>query len=338
MERRDYWDALVRGWWLIAIFGLIGLGVGLLLPKGSVSTYYESTSAFGAAPPPPNGTSNLLGGGISPDQITYYANTDQVMQWTSQLSGLHRPTAQIRSQISLIPPPTQNSQSNAGTSGQAGVVDAKVTGATPAEALALNNGFNEAMEFEVASVAQGALTGAEQETQQLLAKIAYEESVHSFPRGVTQQALDVQVSRLQDSLATLVTTLPGTGFQIVQAPTPAGVAAITTGKTVNNEKLRMGAGLGIGVLLGGLAAIGLWLLDRRLKTAKRAQTAFGYPVVAEIPEDSSDATEPYRMLWLSVFRQPLPPPPAELEGRLYQGESPELEPGLDPVGTNGQSR
>ena len=28
MELRDYWDALVRGWWLIAIFGLAGLAVG----------------------------------------------------------------------------------------------------------------------------------------------------------------------------------------------------------------------------------------------------------------------------------------------------------------------
>ncbi len=335
MERRDYWDALVRGWWLIAIFGLIGLGVGLLLPKGTVSTYFESSSAFGAAPPAPNGSSNLLGGGISTDQITYYANTDQVMQWTGQLSGLRWSPAQVRSQITLLGPPTQNSQSNAGTSGQAGVVDAKVTGATPAQALALNTGYDEAMEFEVASVAQGALTSAEQQTEQILAKVAYEESVNALPRGVTQQALQIQVSKLQDSLATLVTQLPGTGFQVVQQPTAAGVATITTGKTVNNTKLRAGAGLGIGLLLGALAAIGAWLLDRRLKTAKRAQTAFGYPVVAEIPDDTSDATEPYRMLWLSVFRQPLPPPPAELGERLYQGENPELEPGWNLVGTNG---
>jgi hypothetical protein len=82
------------------------------------------------------------------------------------------------------------------------------------------------------------------------------------------------------------------------------------------------------VVLGALAALGLWLLDKRLKTAKRAQAAFAYPIVAEIPSDSSDATEPYRMLWLSVFREPLPLPPAEQNQRLYEGEDPVLEAGV----------
>jgi hypothetical protein len=336
MERRDYLDALVRGWWLIAIFGLIGLGVGLMLPKGHTTTYYVSTSAMGAAPPAPQGGSNLLGGGISPAQITYYAGMDQTMQWTSQLSGLNAPPWSVRSTINLLGPPDQNSQSNAGTSGQEGVVDVKVSAATPAMALAVNTGFNEAMELMVASAAQGALTTAEQQTEQTLARVAYETYTGNFPPGITPAALEDQVSHLQDYLASLVVEQPNTGFQIIQEPTAAGVTAVTTGKIASNQKLKMGAGLGIGLLLGALAAVGAWLLDRRLKTAKRAQTAFGYPVVAEIPENASDATEPYRMLWLSVFRQPLPLPPAEQSERLYQGESAELEPGL--AGSTGPPR
>ena len=336
MERRDYWDALVRGWWLIAIFGLIGLGVGLMLPKGHISTYYVSTSAMGAAPPAPQGGNNLLGGGISTDQITYYASTDQAMQWTSQLSGLNAPPWSIRNTINLLGPPSQNSQSNAGTSGQPGVVDVKVSATTPAAALAVNTGFDEAMELTVASAAKGALTTAEQQTEQTLARVAYESYTNTLPPGVTQGALQVQVNALQNYLASLVVQLPGTGFEIVQQPTAAGVAAVTTGKLASNQKLRLAAGLGIGMLLGALAAIGAWLMDRRLKTAKRAQTAFGYPVVAEIPDDTGEATEPYRMLWLSVFRQPLPLPPAEHTERLYQGESAELEPGL--AGSTGPPR
>lgn len=109
MERRDYWDALVRGWWLIAIFGLVGLGVALLLPKGHESSYYVSQSRFGSAPPAPQGTSNLLGGAITPDQIMYFAGTDAVMSYASQLSGLNEPAAAVRNQITLIGPPTQNS-------------------------------------------------------------------------------------------------------------------------------------------------------------------------------------------------------------------------------------
>jgi hypothetical protein len=333
MERRDYWDALVRGWWLIAIFGLIGLGVALMLPKGHTSTYYTSSSAIGSAPPPPQGGSDLIGGGISTDQITYYAGTDQVMQWTSQLSGLNLPAASMRGFISLTAP---SSDGNSGGSGQAGVVNVKVGAGTPAQALAVNTAFDEAMEFEVAYVAQGALTGAEKATEQTLARVAYESYTNELPPGVTDAALAVQVDALQNNLASLVVQQPGTGFQIVQSPTAAGIGAVTTGKIASNQKLRLAAGLGIGMLLGALAAIGLWLMDRRLKTAKRAQTAFGYPVVAEIPEDASDATEPYRMLWLSVFQQPLPLPPADQSERLYQGESAELEPGL--AGSTGPPR
>jgi hypothetical protein len=338
MELRDYWDALLRGWWLIAILGLVGLGVALSLPKGHESSYYVSSSAFGAAPPPPNNAANLLSGGISTDQMTYFADTDQVMDWAGQLSGLNEPAYAIRSQITLLGPPTQNSQSNAGTSGQDGVVDAKVVGATPAQALSLNKGFDEAMELEIASRAQGALTGAEQVTEQTLARVAYEEATNSFPPGVTAQAIGVQVNALENTLASYIVQVPGTGFEILQQPTTAGVAKVTTGTTVNNSKLRIGAGLGIGLLLGALAALAVWLLDRRLKTAKRAQAAFGYPVVAEIPDDTSDATEPYRMLWLSVFRQPLPLPPTDQSERLYQGESAELEPARGLESTTGPPR
>ena len=88
------------------------------------------------------------------------------------------------------------------------------------------------------------------------------------------------------------------------------------------------AGLLLGLLVGALLALAAWLLDRRLKTAKRAQTAFGYPVVAEIPALSSDSTEPYRMLWLSVFREPLPLPPSDQQDWLYEGEDPVLDHGV----------
>jgi hypothetical protein len=333
MERRDYWDALVRGWWLIAIFGLIGLGVALMLPKGHTSTYYTSGSAIGSAPPATQGGSDLIGGGITTDQITYYAGTDQVMQWTSQLSGLNLPAASMRGFINLTAPSTDG---NSGGGGQPGVVNVKVGAATPALALAVNTGFDEAMEFEIAYRAQGALTGAEKATEQTLARVAYESYTNNLPPGVTDAALQVQVDALQNNLASLIVQQPATGFEIVQQPTAAGIGAVTTGKIASNQKLRLAAGLGIGMLLGALAAIGVWLMDRRLKTAKRAQTAFGYPVVAEIPEDASDATERYRMLWLSVFRQPLPLPPADQSERLYQGESAELEPGL--AGSTGPPR
>ena len=137
------------------------------------------------------------------------------------------------------------------------------------------------------------------------------------------------MTALQSYLAGLVIQQPGSGLQTVQAPSAQSTVAVVTGTPtiVQNRTLRAVAGLAIGLVLGLLAAVGLWLLDRRLKTAKRAQIALGYPVVAEIPYESSDSTEAYRMLWLSVFREPLPLPPGDRNERLYDGEDPVLDQG-----------
>ena len=141
MEIGDYWAALVRGWWLIAIFGLVGLAVPLLLaspPKGHISVYYQSRSVVGS---PPTAPGSPIGGGISTGQILYYASTDGVMAETARLSGLNISPTEARGQISLSAP--------GGNSGQAsssgGVVDVIVAGPTAAAALALDNGFVDAM-------------------------------------------------------------------------------------------------------------------------------------------------------------------------------------------------
>ena len=153
---------------------------------------------------------------------------------------------------------------------------------------------------------------------------------NNFAPGLNAAALEVQVSALQTYLASLVIQEPGSGLQVVQAPSAQSTVAVVTGTPTiaQNRTLRAAAGLAIGLVLGLLAAVGLWLLDRRLKTAKRAQVALGYPVVAEIPFESSDSTEAYRMLWLSVFREPLPLPPGDQNERLYDGEDPVLDRGV----------
>ena len=134
--------------------------------------------------------------------------------------------------------------------------------------------------------------------------IENEIATKTYPLGLDQQALEVQVSALQEHLADLVVQVPYTGFQILQEPSAETVSKVAPHSPTNSRLVRAAVGLAIGLVVGALAALGLWLLDRRLKTAKRAMVAFGYPVVAEIPPYASDATEPYRMLWLSVFREP----------------------------------
>jgi hypothetical protein len=338
MELSDYWGALVRGWWLIVIFAVGGLVVGLSLPTfgKTTQTQWQSTSSFGSPPPanPQTGGSNIVGGSISPDQLLYYANTDQVMTWTQTLSHVNESIQVIRANISLLGPPTQTGQTTP-SSGQPGVIDVKVTAPTTAEALSLNSSFDEAMAFEVASVTKAAHQSAISQIESTLARVLFQDYTGHFPFGVTREALQIQINQLQNYLAFLTVQQPNAGFDVVQAPEAVTVTKVTTTSTLSKRPVRAAAGLGIGLILGVLAALALWLLDKRLKTAKRAQAAFAYPVVAEIPPDSSDATEPYRMLWLSVFREPLPLPPAEQNKRLYEGEDPVLEAGVG--GRSGQA-
>jgi hypothetical protein len=329
MEVRDYWDAIVRGWWLPAILGFLGLAAGLVVaapPKGHTETHYESVSVIGSPPASHNGPS-LIGGGITVGQILYYASTDGVMSQTSKLSGLNLPAAAVRSSISLVAP-SQAADSGSSGSDENGVVDVSAVGATPAEALALDHGFVTALNTYTTEQATNSLLGQEKQTEATLFTVLTDIANNNFAPGLTAQALEVQVNALQTYLASLVVQQPGSGLQVVQAPSPAFAVVTGTPTVVDNRTLRAAAGLLIGVLLGLLAAIGLWLLDKRLKTAKRAQTALGYPVAAEIPYDSSDSTEAYRMLWLAVFREPLPLPPAEHTTRLYDGEDPVLDQGV----------
>jgi hypothetical protein len=329
MEVRDYWDAIVRGWWLPVILGLVGLAVGLSVaspPKGHVEIHYQSTSVIGSPPTSQNGPS-LIGGGLTIGQILYFASSDGVIAETSKLSGLNEPLPEVRGQISLVAPSGNSGQSDAD---QNGVVNVTTVGATSAAALALDKGFVEAMNTYTDNQAKSALLSQEQQTEATLYTVLSDIQDNNFAPGLNAQALEVQVSTLQTYLANLVVQQPGSGLQEVQAPSAESTVAVVTGTptVVDNRTLRAVVGLVAGLILGALAALVLWLLDRRLKTAKRAQVALGYPVVAEIPYESSDSTEAYRILWLTVFREPLPLPPTDQNQQLYDGEDPVLDHGV----------
>jgi capsular polysaccharide biosynthesis protein len=292
---------------------------------------WASTSSIGSPPSDqtaPNSGSDVLGGNITTDQLLYYGTTDQVISGTLVISKVDMPVQQVRASISLLGPATTGQPTNTPSSGTNGVVDVKVTAPTASEALALNNAFDLSMELQVAAAVQTAHNSAITSTEQTLARVLYQGYTGKLPFGVTRAALQIQITSLENELAALVVQQPSTSFQVTQAPEATNVTKITTTSTLSKRPVRAAAGLGIGVVLGLLAALGLWLLDKRLKTAKRAQAAFAYPVVAEIPADSSDATEPYRLLWLSVFREPLPLPPAPQNRQLYEGEDPVLEAGV----------
>ena len=256
---------------------------------------------------------------------------------TSKLSGLNESLPAIRAQISVLPPSTGNSGQSTDTD-KNGVVNVSTVGATAAQALALDNGFVQALNTYTNDQAKTVLLGQEKQTEATLYSVLTDIAANNFAPGLTAQALEVQVNALQTYLASLVIQQPGSGLQVVQAPSASSTVAFVTGTppVTDNRTLRAVAGLLIGLILGALLALGLWLLDGRVKTAKRAQTALGYPVVAEIPYETSDSTEAYHMLWLTVFRGPLPLPPMEQNERLYDGEDPVLDRGGKPVRAVGE--
>jgi hypothetical protein len=268
MEWRDYGRALLRGWWLIVIFAVVGVAVGIFLPRGTAHSSWTTTTVVGAPPTQVSPGASPLPPSVSADQIQFFADTDAVVAGAAALAHLNQPIPALRPLITVTGP--TGSGANL-TSGQAGVVTIKVKAPTVAEAVALNVGLDEALTYEITAAAPGRATG----------------------------------------------------FRVLQSTAPDEAVKSST-SVVSSRKVRAGIGLVIGLIVGALLALAAGLLDRRLITARRAQGAFGYPVVAEIASNSS---EPYRLLWLSVFREPLPEyeePGGGWMDRL-EGEDPMLE-------------
>jgi ABC-type amino acid transport system permease subunit len=122
---------------------------------------------------------------------------------------------------------------------------------------------------------------------------------------------------LQQTVNNSATTLNNgqpvrTGFQVLEATNPTfAYATKTTVQTLASRPLRALIGALLGLVLGLLIALVRALLDKRLNTVRRAEVAVGYPVVAQIPASASGSGDPgeaYRMLWLSIFEDPLPQP------------------------------
>jgi capsular polysaccharide biosynthesis protein len=274
MEWSDYRQALARGWWLIVVFGIAGLAVGVLLPKATVTPpQWLTTTSIGAPPSVDGGNTSPLPPGVTTEQIQFFAASDGVYAEAENLAHLNTPLSVLRSMVTVTGPTDQ--------SGQPGVIQVTVQAPTQAESAALNVGYDNALQMAVASGAEAA-TG--QPTY--------------------------------------------TGFKILETTEPD--FAVPTGKTVtqkfSSRPVRAVAGLLIGLLLGTLMALARGLLDKRVNSAKRAQVALGYPVVAELPAASSDSSEAYRMLWLSVFREPLPEV-AEQGDQWLEGADLTLDPG-----------
>jgi Mrp family chromosome partitioning ATPase len=116
----------------------------------------------------------------------------------------------------------------------------------------------------------------------------------------------------------------GSGYSVVRPATKATKARVhkSGAGPVKSRKLRALIGLGVGLVLGAAVVLLREVLNRRLRSASRAEAHFGYPVVAEIPAElraigrpatkvdvvtspQSPTAESYRMLRMSVMFEAL---------------------------------
>ena len=332
MEPVDLGGALLRRWWLLLVLGLVGLLVGLALPvshPGHSSPLSWSTSAIvGASPPGGPGTSGALAGGVTSNQISFYARTDQVVLAAAKQAGRSGSLAELEREITVSSDAAGGAAGAAGAAGNAknsvGTLKLTGTGATPEQSAAFTNAFADQLGTYMSNLVgqrnQGQLAAAKQKVTDLESEIAALGKVAKTSPGLENQ-LNVAVAQEQ----ALSAASSSTGYLILQ-PAQASSATRTGGGLggLGSSRLVRGfAGLLIGLILATGIVLMLEVLDKRIRGSSRAEETFGFPVVAEIPIPSKEngagvvsvfsgastpTAEAYRMLRMSVLFGAVEPP------------------------------
>ena len=327
MEPVDFGGALLRRWWLLLALGLVGLLVGLALPvshSGHSSPLSWSTTAIvGASPPGGPGTSGALAGGVTTNQISFYARTDQVVLAAAKQAGRTGSLAELEREITVTADDAKTA--NAAGDDAAGTIKLSGTGATPDRSAAFTNAFADQLGTYMSNLVgqrnQGQLAAAKQKVTDLEGEIA--------ALGKTTKVSASLQTQLNTALAqeeALSAASSSTGYLILQ-PAQASSATKTGGAGLDglgsSRKVRGLAGLLIGLILAAGIVLVLEMLDKRIRGSSRAEETFGYPVVAEIPIPSKEngagvvsvfsgastpTAEAYRMLRMSVLFGAVEPP------------------------------
>ncbi len=311
MEPIDFGGALLRRWWLLLVLGLVGLLVGLALPvshSGHSSPLSWSTTAIvGASPPGGQGSSGALAGGVTTNQISFYAHTDQVVLAAAKQVGRTGSLTELEREITVTPETAKT--------GSVGTIKLTGTGSTADKSAAFTNAFadqlGDYMSNLVAQRSQGQLAAAKQKVADLESEIA------ALGKTKASTSLENQLNIASAQVQALSAASSSTGYLILQ---PAQASSATGGGGLSglgsSRLVRVFAGLLIGLVLAAGIVLVLETLDKRIRGSSRAEETFGYPVVAEIPIPSKEngagvvsvfsgastpTAEAYRMLRMSVL-------------------------------------
>lgn len=142
MEPIDFGGALLRRWWVVVTFGVVGALVAIFLVSSGqtkplhaeaapVSSWpWTAAAVVGAAPLGGGGSATLGGGGPTTNQIVFYSQEQSVLEAAAKSAGLNKPFSQLQKAVSASGPSKFTSP---------GTVLLNVDGPTPDKASAFAN-------------------------------------------------------------------------------------------------------------------------------------------------------------------------------------------------------
>ena len=306
MEPIDYGGALARGWRLLAVVGILGLVAGLLVSHGSsTAAKWTTTSHVGITPTASAAapSSSLLS--VTPQLVAFAAQAENVLTLAAKQAGLDEPYSSLRASVSVVAGSSQTSSSSS-SGPPPGVVFITVEQGSAEQSAALNNAIDLVLATSLAGEAQQAQKTAVSQVQAAIARVEAEAKSVSATNPTLAGALLGQVGTLAAKEAALIAEPTDTGFVVLQGAN-ASLATKSGGTSLTSSRpVRAAGGLVVGLVVGAVILFAVEALDKRLRSAKRAERSFGYPVVAEIPDSSSPSAEAYRMLRLSLLHEPFP--------------------------------
>ncbi len=329
MEPIDYTGALRRSWRLLLALALVGAVIAVLLPvskpaKALKTLPWQASALVGSIP---TGKGSPLVGGVTSSQIYFYATSNTVERGTMQ--ALHPsvyPYEYFRYLTATLVAPgtTSLKQTTESTTplkrNSATEVLLTGYGSTETAAIALANYYAYELNYVI-----------EQAAQARAASVA----------AAAAAAAAAKSNSSNSSSDTGSSGSPGpvsTGF-VLQQPAEFATRSAASTNITSSRKVRLLAGLVIGALVGAGIVLLRELLDKRLRTAARAESNFGFPVVVEIPalpvkagqsagsqpipvdvvrEPESPGAEAYRMLRMSVLFEGLAPQSAPTDPFGYE--------------------
>jgi Mrp family chromosome partitioning ATPase len=307
MEPIDYQGALIRRWWWILILGVIGALIGLLIPvnhakSGSGPTW--KTTAFVGAVPSGAGAGELTSG-INVNQIIFYAHKSDVAVAAAKAAGVSGAASKLQSKIEVTGP--------AKKSGVAGEVKIQTIGKSAKESAAFTNAFVAQLGDYIDGLFQSHQHAQLQEVQQRVSDL--QSRIAALDGGKGAGGLTGQLNQALAQEQLLTTSKVDSGYQVLQ-PAMAS-SADKMGGSFQSLTSNRGARAALGFLLGALIALVIILVleafDKSLRTVARAESAFDFPVIAEIPGSAeghafdasptslSHEAEAFRILCASVL-------------------------------------